>query len=367
MALPTTRFQVSMAQAGSVPLGGVKWKALFDNDNTLTNKILFCNTHTSELMSWMGFKRNKDYVFTCIPYTDEQRESVINAVEEQVSKLLTQHEWSRNFQLVPTNKIYPKAEGCVFYEKREDGLLYGVNPDIEGELHNTPEKCLSVGALLHINGVYFDFATYKAKLTFKLVSATYSWTKTPAAREEILMSYLSAFGPIATASPQQHQEEQSKSADIVEAAVAASGITTTPGEETTSVFDKEAFLASLSKMRSVGGVQRKMRQLRKQQIRDDVIEWCEREARHVMFALSKKEPAKKRSNAIAEDSAAAAVVPSKKMKTFALQPREGDNNDNSLYKALGMDDSLGAIVSSDDDNDDEDVEDDETEENCGVY
>ena len=371
MALPATKMQVSMAQPDTAPLGGVKWKPLYDNDNPFSNKILFCNTHTSELMEWHGFnrQRGKDYMYTCIPFTSEQHETIIKTVETQVSHILSQHEWSRSFKLIPTQKIFPKSEYCLFYEKRDD-QLHRTHPDIE-ELRNTPEKSLSIGALLQAAGVYFDFVTHVAKLTFKLVSATYAWSDTEEVREELVANYLSVFGRIASEErsllQQQQQQkkkkktmappapppplasqvqQQASAMDIVEVAATVSGISTMQTPETPPPLDKESFLASLSKLRTVGGIQRKMKQLQKRQMDDNLREWCDREATRVMFALSAKDAQKRQHKADEEEVAIAA----KKVKPFTLQRQ---NNLNNFKVLLDDADTLGCIISTDDDEDEE--------------
>ena len=348
MALPATRIQATLTQADKAPLGSVKWKALYDADNSVTNKILFCNTHTSDLMPWSGFvrHRSKDYIYTYVPHTNEQHHTIINTIETQVSQILSQHEWSRSFKLMTTQKIYPKAEDCIFYEKREDGQLYPVKPDIEGELHNTPEKSLSIGAVLQVTGVFFDFATHTAKLTFKLVSATYAWAITAMVHEEVLAKYLAVFGPIAS---KDQQPAQAVNMDIVEAAASVAGISVMPPPSSETPLDKESFLASLSKLRTVGGIQRKMRQLQKRQMESGFREWCEQEARRAMFALSAKDAEKKRRKAEEEEAATAAV---KKVKPFTLQRQ---NNMNNFKVVLEEADPIGGtLISTDDEEEDMD-------------
>ncbi|MEL7522026.1 MAG: hypothetical protein AAGJ80_10500 [Cyanobacteria bacterium J06553_1] len=338
-----------MAQPSKAPLGGVKWKALFDNNNPICNKILFCNTHTAELLPWYGFVRRKDFTYTCIPLSNEQH-TIINNVETQVEKILAQHEWSGSFKLTPTQKIFPKAESCEFFEKRKDGCLHRINPDIEGELHNSQEKSLNVGALLQVTGVFFDFATHAAKLTFKLVSATYAWTLHSTNKEDIVTSYLSVFGPIAPPSPPPPQPQvQTSAMDIVEAAAAVSGIaTTTPQHEP---LDKESFLASLSKIRTVGGIHRRMRQLQKLEMEVGLREWCEHEARRVMYDITNKQEEKKRRKEAAAEEMEEPT--SKKVKPFTLQRQ---NNGTSQFKVImeQSNDSLAQILDTDDE--DEDVE-----------
>ena len=209
MAQPVTQMEVAMAQPNKPPLGGIKRKALFDNNNAMTSKILFCNSHTPELMPWIGFIRQpgKDFTFTSIPFTSEKQRTVMKSVEAQVTKILGHNQWSKEFSLTPTEVIYAKTTGCRFCEKREDGSLYPTKPDVEGELHNSPEKSLRVGALLQVTGVFFDFATKRAKLTYKLVSAAYSWTQNQAT-SHVVSSYLSLFGPIVSDEQPQHQQQQ---------------------------------------------------------------------------------------------------------------------------------------------------------------
>lgn len=349
MALPAvSRIQVAMAQPSKAPQGGVKWKALFDNDNPISNKILFCNTHTSELLPWYGFICRKDFTYTCIPLSNEQH-MIITNVETQVEKILGQHEWSGSFKLTPTQKIFPKTEGCEFFEKREDGCLHRTNPDIEGELHNSQEKSLHVGALLQVTGVFFDFATHLAKLTYKLVSATYTWTVHSVGKDTILSNYLSIFGPIAPEqpSPPPQSQAQTSAMDIVEVAAAVSGITTaTPQHEP---LDKESFLVSLSKIRTVGGIHRRMRQLQKQELDAGLREWCEHEARRVMYEITAKQEEKKRRKEMEEME----EPTSKKVKPFTLQRQ---NNGTNQFKVLleQSNDSIGKIFETDDE--DEDVE-----------
>ena len=148
-------------------------------------------------MPWIGFIRQpaKTSHTSTIPITNEQQRTVIKSVEAQVTKILGYNQWSKEFSLTPTEVIFPKTTGCRFFEKREDGSLYPSKPDVEGELHNSPEKSLQVGALLQVTGVFLDFATKRAKLTYKLVSAAYAWTQNQAT-SHVVSSYLSIFGPI---------------------------------------------------------------------------------------------------------------------------------------------------------------------------
>ena len=367
-----TRMKVGLFQVDKPPQGGIKWKALFDNDNPVTNKLLFRNTHTSELMSWNGFVRQygKDYLYTCIPHTNEQH-TIIKHIEDQVEALLSQHEWSRSFKLTPTQKIYPKYDSCIFYEKKDDGKLHRVTPDIENELHNTPEKSLTIGAVLQAAGVFFDFATHAAKLTFKLVTATYAWSESGIQCEEVLTNYLSAFGAIATAPaaaaaavsapPPPPPLQQASGMDIVEAAVSVSGIATTataaappPSQVVEAPLDKESFLASLSKLRTVNGIHRRMRQLQKRHMDAGMREWCEQEARRVMFELSAKTTEKKRRKAEEDEETA---VTTKKVKPLTLQ-RQNNGVEQQQFKVVleQSNDSLGHILSTDDEEGEEEEE-----------
>ena len=366
MAQPITQIQVTMAQPSKAPVSGIKWKALFDNNNAMSNnKILFCNSHTAEMMPWIGFVRQpgKDFTYTSISLSDEQRRCVIGSVEAQVSKILSQHEWSRQFSLTPTEKIYPKSVDCTFYEKREDGNLYPVNPDVE-ELHNSPEKGLQVGALLQVAGVFSDFATHKAKLTFKLVSAAYAWTQHQAT-SLMAASYLSKFGPVVLAEELQQQQQQKQQQqpqpqpmNVIEAAAAVSGIIQEEQQQQQQVieFDKEAFLASLAKLRTPGGIHRKMRQLQKVPMDTSTREWCEREARRVMYDISAKTEEKRRRKA-AEEEEDEAAPPSKKGKPVTLQRQ---SNEEAFQMVPDQsNDSLGRILLTDDEGDEEGDEDEE--------
>ena len=367
MAQPITQIQVAMAQPNKAPVSGIKWKALFDNNNAMSNnKILFCNSHTAELLPWIGFVRQpgKDFTYTSIPISNEQQRCVIGSVEAQVSKILSQHEWSRPFSLTPTEKIYPKATGCSFYEKREDGNLYPVNPDVEGELHNSPEKNLQVGALLQVAGVFFDFATHKAKLTFKLVSAAYAWTQHQA-NSLVVASYLSTFGPVVMEEQQQQQQTppmippQPEPMNVIEAAAAVSGITQQQQQQQQQAieFDKEAFLVSLAKLRTPGGIHRKMRQLQKVAMDASTRDWCEREARRVMYDISAKNEEKRRRKAAEEEEEDEAAPPSKKVKPFTLQRQSNEE----AFKVLPNDqsnDSLGRILLTDEEGEEDEEEED---------
>ena len=191
------KIEVEMAQPKKAPVGSVKWKALFDRK---ANKILFRNTNEPELMSWMGIVRpsGKEYTFTTIPVTNEQKHGIISNIEAQVAQILSENEWSQNFHVMSTERIFPKTDNCIYYEKQQDGQLHPVNPDVEGgELRNSSEKSLQVGALLQVNGVSFDFANDTAKLTFKLVTAVYSWSQHETT-SELASTYLTMFGPIAS-------------------------------------------------------------------------------------------------------------------------------------------------------------------------
>ena len=361
MAAPTTNIQVVMAQPSKPPPGGIKWKALFDSQNPMSNKILFCNSNTSELLPWIGFVRptGKEFTFTTIPISHEQH-AVVNNIEAQVAQLLSQYDWSREFALTKTETIYPKTANTTFYERREDGRLYPTKP-VEGELHNTPEKNLHIGALLHVNGVYFDYAKHTAKLTFKLVSATYSWTEQETA-EDLSSSYFAMFGPIVSMGqpkppPQQPLQQpkpllptpqQPQLFDAVEMAASVSGIVTTQQEQ--HKFDREAFLTSLAKARSVNGVHRKMRLLQKEPMDSITREWCESEARRAMYALSKKDVEKKRCKEEEEDT----TPVSKKLKPLTLQRQ--NNGAAECFKVMTeqSNDSLGHIFDTDDEEEDED-------------
>lgn len=337
-----TQIQAALTQPDKAPLGGIKWKALFDNGNPISNKILFVNNHTADLLSWYGFQRSKDFTYTSIPLSNEQH-TIINNVEAQVEKILSQYEWSRSFKIKPTEKIFPKTDGCIFYEKCEDGRLHRTEPDIE-DLHNSPQKSLQVGAVLQITGVFFDFTTHSAKLTFKMLSATYAWVihANATSKEDIAKSYLSVFGPIAPEEKTGPQQPQNNAMDIVEAAAAVSGIT----PSTSPPFDKESFVTSLSKLRTVGGIHRRMRQLQKTVMDDSMREWCEQEAQRQMFALSSKLEEKKRRK-IEEEAAAPA---NKKVKLITLQ-----RSDDQL-KVVKENESWEAIFSTDEEEMDEIVE-----------
>lgn len=371
MAAPTTNIQVVMAQPSKPPPGGIKWKALFDSQNPMSNKILFCNSITSELLPWIGFVRptGKEFTFTTIPISHEQQ-AVVNNIEAQVVQLLSQYDWCREFALAKTETIYPKTANCTFYERREDGRLYHTKP-VEGDLHNTPEKNLHVGALLHVNGVYFDYAKHTAKLTFKLVSATYSWTEQETA-EDLSSSYFAMFGPIVSEGqpkpppqqplqqpkpqpllPSQPTPQQSQLFDAVEMAASVSGIATAQQEQLP--FDREAFLTSLSKARSVNGVNRKMRLLQKEPMDSITRKWCESEACRVMYALSKREDEKKRRKEVEEEEEEDTTPVSKKLKPLTLQRQ--NNGAAEYFKVVTeqSNDSLGKIF--DTDNEEEEEED----------
>lgn len=292
----STPHQIGIIQADKAPTSAIKWKPLYDHANPITSKVLLRNTHTTDCLPWYGFSRSqngKDYLYTSIPLSDIQR-ITINTIEEQVQAILQQHTWSQRFTIQSQDRIYPKYNDCVYYEKKDDGRLYRAYPDLEGELHNTPEKSLSIGALLHVSGVFFDYATDSAKLTYRLLSATYTWTDNKVVRDDVITTYLSAFGEVV---PTTDAVEAASVAaglptlpimdDVTEAVVVATTPTAPPAPESPPM-DKATFLAALGKIRSINGVHKKMRQIQRSNMEAGFKEWCESEARKVMFNMDRK-------------------------------------------------------------------------------
>ena len=319
--VPTTSLQVSMQQPEKAPIGSIKWKALYDSANPHINKILIRNTHTQDLLPWKGFVRQrggKDLLYTRIPLTTEQH-NIIAAIEHGVQAILQQYDWCQSFSITPTQGIFPRTENCIFYEKKEDGRLYRTNPDPENELCGSSEKSLSIGALLHITGVFFDFATHQAKLTFRMVSATYAWTDNITAREEVYESYLSVFGEIASPSLPV--------VDIVEAAVLASDV---PATKETECVDKPTFSSMLAKTRTVGGIQKRLKQIQRHSLEAGFKEWAEEEANKAMLAVAergKKKAEKKKAKLnvfVPTQSTAAAPPPQHPMDVSLVSETESD-------------------------------------------
>lgn len=288
-SVPQTLLQVVLAYPDKAPNGGIKWKPLYDQSNSLTNKVLLRNTHNQELLPWIGFVHhpNKDYCYTRVPLSDEQL-NLINRIEEGVQALLQQNEWSSKFKMMRTEKVYPRTSDCIFFEKREDGRLYRTHPtDAEKYFKNSEEKELQIGAVLHLSGVYFDFANLNAKLTFRMVSATYKWTACAMQKESVFASYLTPFGEIVcTPSEASHDGE---SVDPIEAAAIMASITPPPIETSTSLTtDRESFMTALSKTRSVKGVEKRLK-LVQRKTKDSIFrQWCEEEARKAIAALDMK-------------------------------------------------------------------------------
>ena len=276
-----------MARPDQPPSGGIKWKALFDDANKQVNKVLIRNTHTHELLPWYGFSRaqGKDFVYTSIPVTDEQQ-NIISIIEQGVQGILLQYDWSMRFTVTPTQKIFPKTDNCCYYEKKEDGRLYRTFPKAEDELHHGDGKALSIGALLQITGVYFDFATNQAKLTFRMVCATYAWSEIATERAEVYSSYLSAFGEIIDSSAPALPPAM----DILEASVMTSDIVPSIaiGLSSDEPSDKETFLNTLSKTRSVGGIQKRLKQLQRRSFDAGFNAWAANEAQKAILALTEK-------------------------------------------------------------------------------
>jgi hypothetical protein len=283
--------RINLSDAETAPVGAVKWKALFDNGNPLTSKILLRSTHTEELIPWYGFGSTKDFVFTNIPLTKDQNE-VVKAIEGQLAQLLQRQSWSESFKVVRTEKIFPRYGDCTFYEKKEDGCLYRTEPDVGLELRSSVEKSLDAAALLQVTGVFFDYSKHLAKLTFKLVSLVYQWADANKSREDICVSYMSMYGKLA--------DSTDATADVVEAAVKAAGL----DSAVTETGDKEKFLASLFKIRTVNGVRKKINKLRRDSANEvdrDFMRWAEEQGLKHSFALkakANKEEEKKREQLI---------------------------------------------------------------------
>ena len=276
-----------MVQPEKAPCGTIKWKALYDNDNPL-NRILIRNTHDTQLLPWYGYIRqrgNDQHQYTCIPITDEQHK-IITAIETALQAMMQQHDWSKNFTLTPTQKIYPKSDGCMFYEKREDGRLHRTTPDVEGELHNTPERSLTIGALIQLSGIYYNFANLQAKVTYRMVSATYQWTSNMEKQEEVYEKYLSVFGEISSPSPEPVE------ASIIASGDNNAGMTVTIEENEPD--KKEAFQQVLMKTRTVGGIAKCLRKvIKKKNVENGFIQWCEAEAHKATLALEERTARKK--------------------------------------------------------------------------
>lgn len=92
--------------------------------------------------------------------------------------------------LSKTTKTYPKCENCTFYEKREDGRLYQTEAEIGFALRNSPERSLVFGAVLKISGIYFNFNSHHAKLTFRLLSVSYSWRDLVTEQDKICKDFV---------------------------------------------------------------------------------------------------------------------------------------------------------------------------------
>ncbi|MEL7309746.1 MAG: hypothetical protein AAGK05_19140, partial [Pseudomonadota bacterium] len=151
------------------------------------------------------------------------------------------------------------------------------------------------------NGVYFDFSKNVAKLTFSLLRLVYAWMDESLASEERYSDMLSIFGPIML--PQQQGEGASvMDVDVVERAVNASGLTketvTLPESSPTSPkteADRKNFLNVLHKLRSVGGIEKKMKKIRRQPgLSGSFIAWCEEEGKRYMDVLVEKERQKEK-------------------------------------------------------------------------
>ena len=274
--------RITLSEMERAPSGAVKWKALFDNTNPITNKVLLRSTHTEDLIPWQGFGCQKDHIFTSIPLSEDQRR-VIRAIEERVSQFLKRQEWSQTFKMLQTEKIFPRYGDCVFFEKKEDGCLHRVEADF-GTLHNSAEKTLTAAALLHLSGVYFDYSKHLAKLTFKLVSLVYQWTDSNKSCEDICTNYMTFYGKLAGAS---------LSTDIVEEAVKASGLdsVSVTSEVAPASNDKESFLASLAKIRTANGVRKRLNKIRRDKSSEaepGFLDWAQEQALKHMFALKAK-------------------------------------------------------------------------------
>ena len=117
------------------------------------------------------------------------------------------------------------------------------------------------------------------------------------------------------------------------------------------------FLSSLSKIRTVGGVQRKLRQIKRDKVETSFLQWCESEGRKKMFSLAAKEEKKKQQQQQQQQH-----LP----KPFSIQQEECNATD-AFQKMLSprsqqqQDTNTLSVemVLSDTDNESEEIEEDE--------
>ena len=302
MAGPT-KIEVSMAQP-EIPPMGIMWKALFDNANPNSSKILFLTNAESKLLPWRGFgrSRGKELLFTNMPLTTQ---GIVQDVERQVQEIIQQKcsAWCPNMHVRAMEKLFPKlSDECAFYEKQPDGSLWQTEPDVD-ELHNSAKKTLSACAIVHINGVFFDVVKKTANLTFKLMRVMYEWNTKAEKKEDALASLMMGFGPII---PLDQQRQQQQSSDIIEAAVMTSGIMSTASSQPMpppppsptqacsieAEVEKRNYLSALSKARSIGGIQKRLRKWKRQGVDGDLLQWCEAEGQKHMNVIEERKQRK---------------------------------------------------------------------------
>ena len=333
-----TAVQVVMPHPNEAPTG-IMWKPLL-NENGPHKKILFLSHTEKELMPWRGFgrMRGKDVLFTNIPSNNLE---FVHDVERQVKKMLAQHEWTSGLTIRSTETLFPKySTECRFLERTADGNLRPTNPNLD-KLHPSMEQSLSVCALIQLNGIFFDLVKKEAKMTFKLNTVVYQWTSQANEEEKAVSDFLCGFGKLCPS-------------DAIEAAATVSGLVSLPQEEVPELMmpppppvksqeaveaeEKAAFVSSLSKIRSAGGINKRVRQYRRRGgVSKDFLEWCEAEGRKHIAMLEEKKKGKQLKPLVLQRNAGDYVVKSNSTANHAMDvnlilsdEEEDDDSDNDM-------------------------------------
>ena len=231
------------------------WKTISDLTATNTQLILTTDS-SSELLPWSGIyesKFAKDKFYTYLSYRTQE---ILEQVEYQLEKQLAaqeQNSWTYGYTLKSTSseKLTPKINGQMeIYEKCVNGMLErrGENFNLLS-LHNGAERRLKAFGVLHVNGIYFNQSEMTCHLTFVLKVLVYEWLKV---EEDGFGQYLAGFTIRQPNTPEPTKQDCN---DPITEAAKIAGICSQMSD---TDIEKQ-----LTKTRTLNGVRKKARRLRK--------------------------------------------------------------------------------------------------------